>query len=106
MAGFESRIVECINLLMVMKNVYWTLVAIFVVAALGGCVNDPTEMENVPKRGLILADLLGQSCKVASVYARNHPYAGHNELIHGAFKYAHLLIELFKVHANPPNLPQ
>lgn len=31
-----------------MKKVYWTLVAIFVVAALGGCVNDPTEMENVP----------------------------------------------------------
>lgn len=48
MAGFESRIVECINLLMVMKKVYWTLVAIFVVAALGGCVNDPTEMENAP----------------------------------------------------------
>lgn len=31
-----------------MKKVYWTLVAIFVVAALGGCVNDPTEMENAP----------------------------------------------------------
>lgn len=37
MAGSESRIVECINL-MVMKKVYWTLVAIFVAAALGGCV--------------------------------------------------------------------
>ena len=47
MAGSESRIVECINL-MVMKKVYWTLVAIFVAAALGGCVNDPTEMENAP----------------------------------------------------------
>lgn len=33
---------------MVMKKVYWTLVAIFVAAALGGCVNDPTEMENAP----------------------------------------------------------
>ena len=31
-----------------MKKVYWTLVAIFVAAALGGCVNDPTEMENAP----------------------------------------------------------
>ena len=31
MAGSESRIVECINL-MVMKKVYWTLVAIFVAA--------------------------------------------------------------------------
>lgn len=34
-----------------MKKVYWTLVAIFVAAALGGCVNDPTEMENAPDMG-------------------------------------------------------
>lgn len=50
MAGSESRIVECINL-MVMKKVYWTLVAIFVAAALGGCVNDPTEKESMPATG-------------------------------------------------------
>ena len=48
MAGSESRIVECINL-MVMKKVYWTLVAIFVAAALGGCVNDPT-VKFLPRR--------------------------------------------------------
>lgn len=36
---------------MVMKKVYWTLVAIFVAAALGGCVNDPTEKESMPATG-------------------------------------------------------
>ena len=65
MAGSESRIVECINL-MVMKKVYWTLVAIFVAAALGGCVNDPTEMENAPdmsagSRKILTAQTIFQS---------------------------------------------
>ena len=34
---------------MIMKKIYWTIAAIFVAAALGGCVNDPTGMESMPE---------------------------------------------------------